>query len=241
MSHNAVGVPPDEIRARVNEFGQPVGAPVDWQPATPPRPVTLAGRWCTVVPLDLAHVPELYAALAPGPPGQWTYLTFGPCDTKADLREVVSGYLANPGFVSFAILDAAGRARGIAAYLRIDPAIGSLEVGGILLGEGLRRTAAATEAMWLLARNAFEQLGFRRYEWKCDALNTPSRYAAERLGFRFEGVWRQATIYKGRNRDTAWFAMTDADWPEVSSAIQAWLDPTNFDAAGRQLTALRIG
>ena len=241
MSHNAVGVPPDEIRARVNEFGQPVGAPVDWQPATPPRPVTLAGRWCTVVPLDLAHVPELYAALAPGPPGQWTYLTFGPCDTKADLREVVSGYLANPGFVSFAILDAAGRARGIAAYLRIDPAIGSLEVGGILLGEGLRRTAAATEAMWLLARNAFEQLGFRRYEWKCDALNTPSRYAAERLGFRFEGVWRQATIYKGRNRDTAWFAMTDADWPEVSSAIQAWLDPTNFDAAGRQLTPLRIG
>jgi RimJ/RimL family protein N-acetyltransferase len=234
-------VPPDEIRARVNEFGQPVGAPVDWQPATPPRPVTLAGRWCTVVPLDLAHVPELYAALAPGPPGQWTYLTFGPCDTKADLREVVSGYLANPGFVSFAILDAAGRARGIAAYLRIDPAIGSLEVGGILLGEGLRRTAAATEAMWLLARNAFEQLGFRRYEWKCDALNTPSRYAAERLGFRFEGVWRQATIYKGRNRDTAWFAMTDADWPEVSSAIQAWLDPTNFDAAGRQLTPLRIG
>ena len=236
MSSSEIDGQADERGACVDEFGQRVGAPVDWQPATPPRPVTLAGRWCTVVPLDLAHVPELYAALAPGPPGQWTYLTFGPC-----LREVVSGYLANPGFVSFAILDAAGRARGIAAYLRIDPAIGSLEVGGILLGEGLRRTAAATEAMWLLARNAFEQLGFRRYEWKCDALNTPSRYAAERLGFRFEGVWRQATIYKGRNRDTAWFAMTDADWPEVSSAIQAWLDPTNFDAAGRQLTPLRIG
>jgi len=241
LSSSEIDGQADERGACVDEFGQRVGAPVDWQPATPPRPVTLAGRWCTVVPLDLAHVPDLYAALAPGPPGQWTYLAFGPCDTEADLREVVSGYLANPGFVSFAILDAAGRARGIAAYLRIDPAIGSLEVGGILLGEGLRRTAAATEAMWLLARNAFEQLGFRRYEWKCDALNTPSRYAAERLGFRFEGVWRQATIYKGRNRDTAWFAMTDADWPEVSSAIQAWLDPTNFDAAGRQLTPLRIG
>ena len=241
MSRNKISDDGHETAHFVNEFGQPVGAPLTWRPATPPGPVTLAGRWCTVVPLDLTHVPDLYAALVPGPPGQWTYLTFGPCASEAEVAEVVSGYLDNPGFVSFAILDAAGRARGIAAYLRIDPAIGSLEVGGILLGEGLRRTAAATEAMWLLARNAFEQLGFRRYEWKCDALNTPSRYAAERLGFRFEGVWRQATIYKGRNRDTAWFAMTDADWPEVSSAIQAWLDPTNFDAAGRQLTPLRIG
>ena len=202
--------------------------------------MTLVGRWCRVVPLDLAHVPDLYAALAPGPPSQWTYLTFGPCGSEGELREVVSGYLANPGFVPFAILDAAGVARGIAAYLRIDPAVGTLEVGGILLGEGLRRTAAATEAMWLLARNAFEQLGFRRYEWKCDALNAPSRYAAERLGFRFEGVWRQATIYKGRNRDTAWFAMTDADWPTVSAAIQAWLDPATFDESGIQRRPLRV-
>lgn len=114
-------------------------------------------------------------------------------------------------------------------------------MGGILLGEGLRRTAAATEAMWLLARNAFEELGFRRYEWKCDALNAPSRYAAQRLGFHFEGVWRQATVCKGRNRDTAWFAMTDRDWPGVSAAIQAWLDPANVDASGAQRTSLRIG
>lgn len=224
----------------VNEFGQPVGAPVAWLAAAQPSPVTLVGHWCRVVPLELAHVPDLYAALAPGPPSQWTYLTFGPCGSEGELREVVSGYLANPGFVPFAILDAAGVARGIAAYLRIDPAVGTLEVGGILLGEGLRRTAAATEAMWLLARNAFEQLGFRRYEWKCDALNAPSRYAAERLGFRFEGVWRQATVYKGRNRDTAWFAMTDADWPTVSAAIQAWLDPATFDESGIQRRPLRV-
>mgnify|MGYP001184717225 FL=1 len=241
MPRNEVSDSGHETGWLVNEFGQRVGVPVDWHPAVPPGPVTLAGRWCSVVPLDLAHVPDLYAAFVPGPPGQWTYLTFGPCTSQAEVAEVVSGYLANPGFVSFAILDAGGRARGIAAYLRIDPAIGTLEVGGILLGEGLRRTAAATEAMWLLARNAFEELGFRRYEWKCDALNAPSRYAAQRLGFHFEGVWRQATVYKGRNRDTAWFAMTDRDWPGVSAAIQAWLDPANVDASGAQRTSLRIG
>ncbi|MFZ1286242.1 MAG: GNAT family protein [Candidatus Phosphoribacter sp.] len=133
-----------------------------------------------------------------------------------------------------------GVARGIAAYLRIDPAVGTIEVGGILLGQGLRRTAAATESMWLLARHAVQELGFRRYEWKCDALNAPSRYAAERLGFQFEGVWRQATITKGRNRDTSWFAMTDREWPVVSAAIQAWLEEDNFDEAGRQLTALKV-
>ena len=138
--------------------------------------MTLLVLWSRVVPIDLAHVPDLYAALTPGPPSQWAYPTFGPCGSEGELREGVSGYVANPEFVPFAILDAAGVARGIAAYLRIDPAVGTLEVGGILLGEGLRRTAAATEAMWLLARNAFEQLGFRRYEWKCDALNAPSRY-----------------------------------------------------------------
>ncbi len=239
MSTPAIGSSSDAAPC-VNEFGQPVGAQVDWHAAKHPRPVTLIGRRCRVVPLDLAHVSDLYAALAAGPPSQWTYLTFGPCRTEEEFREVVAGYLANPEFVSFAILDAAGIPRGIAAYLRIDPAVGTVEVGGILLGEGLRRTPAATEAMWLLARNAFEELGFRRYEWKCDALNAPSRYAAQRLGFRFEGVWRQATIYKGRNRDTAWFAMTDADWPGINADIQAWLDPSNFDDLGKQRRPLSV-
>ena len=224
----------------VNEFGQPVGEPVDWAPAHRPTPVTLVGRQCQVVPLSMAHVPELYAAFDAGPPGQWTYLPFEACHTEAELADLVARYLADPGFVSFAILDAAGVARGIAAYLRIDPAVGTIEVGGILLGQGLRRTAAATESMWLLARHAVQELGFRRYEWKCDALNAPSRYAAERLGFQFEGVWRQATITKGRNRDTSWFAMTDREWPVVSAAIQAWLEEDNFDEAGRQLTALKV-
>lgn len=213
---------------------------VEWVPARLPGPTALVGQLCRVVPLAPEHAPELYAAFAAGPRDQWTYLSFGPCESEAQVEAVVSDYLANPAFVPWAILDATGVARGIAAYLRIDPAVGTIEVGGILLGEGLRRTAAATEAMWLLARNALEELGFRRYEWKCDALNAPSRYAAERLGFRFEGVWRQATIVKGRNRDTAWFAMTDADWPQVSAAIQAWLDPANFDAAGQQISPLAV-
>ena len=131
-----------------------------------------------------------------------------------------------------------GAARGLAAYLRITPAMGVIEVGNISYAPSLQRTRAATEAMYLMMRRAFDELGYRRYEWKADALNAPSGRAALRLGFNYEGTFKQAVVYKGRNRDTAWYAITDAEWPRVRDALEAWLDPANFDAAGQQLRTL---
>jgi RimJ/RimL family protein N-acetyltransferase len=150
------------------------------------------------------------------------------------MRQVCSG--DDPLF--HAVIDSATqKAVGVASYLRIDPASGSIEVGHIAYAPGLQRTPAATEAMVLMMQRAFE-LGYRRYEWKCDALNAPSRAAAQRLGLSFEGVFRQASLYKGRNRDTAWYAAIDQDWPALQAAFLRWLDPTNFDANGRQRTRL---
>lgn len=228
----------DRTPPRRNEFGQPVGPPVDWAGARTPEAVTLAGRHCTVVPLGPQHAEDLYAACAPLGPAAWTYLPWQPPTDASGMAEIVDAVLATPGFVPWAVLDPAGAAQGMCSYLRIEPRAGSIEIGAILLGASLRRSTAATEAMFLLARHAFEDLGYRRYEWKCDALNEPSRRAALRLGFRFEGVFRQALVVKGRNRDTAWFAMTDADWPEVAAALRRWLDPGNFDDAGRQRSPL---
>ena len=224
---------------RHNEFGQPIGDPVDWHGARPPEPVVLTGAWCRLEPLTPAHIPDLYAALVQGDDSQWTYLWIEPCHTQEQLAAVVDGLLATPGWLVFAICRPDGRAVGIAAYLRIDPVMGTIEVGSILYSPQLRRSAAATEAMALLAGHVFDTLGYRRYEWKCDALNEPSRQAALRLGFRFEGVWRDAMVYKGRNRDTAWFAMTADDWPGVRAAYAAWLSTDNLDAAGRQRRPLR--
>jgi RimJ/RimL family protein N-acetyltransferase len=129
----------------------------------------------------------------------------------------------------------------VAAYLRIDPANGVIEVGHINYSPRLQRTAAATEAMYLMMRRVFDELGYRRYEWKCDDLNAPSRAAAKRLGFTFEGVFRQAIVYKERNRDTAWFSMLDSEWPSRKREFERWLDPANFDAAGHQKTKLQHG
>jgi RimJ/RimL family protein N-acetyltransferase len=137
---------------------------------------------------------------------------------------------------------ASDRPAGVASYLRIDPAMGSIEVGAILYSPALQRSPAATEAMYLMARHVFEELGYRRYEWKCDSLNQASRRAAERLGFRYEGTFRQAWVVKGRNRDTAWYSIIDSEWPALRNAFERWLDPSNFDAAGKQrarLEALR--
>ena len=225
----------------VNEHGQPVGEAVDWHGARPPFATTLPGRWCSVVPLEQAHSADLYAAIAPLGPSAWTYLGWQPAASSAEMAEVVADTLVPPGWHPWTVLDAAGAPQGLASYLRIEPAAGSIEVGGILYGVGLQRHTAGTEAMALLARHAFEDLGYRRYEWKCDSLNAPSRAAALRLGFRYEGTFRQALVYKGRSRDTAWFAMTDGDWPAVRAAYEAWLDPANFDETGRQRTRLAVG
>ncbi len=192
------------------------------------------------MPYDSARVDELFATTVAGsPPSTWTYLPTGPFRDAAGLRSWLDSLMADPGAVPKLICLADGRPVGVASYLRLDPVNGSVEVGGIVFAAELQRTTAATEAMYLMARHVFDDLGYRRYEWKCDAGNEPSRRAATRLGFTYEGTFRQAMVYKGRNRDTDWFSITDAEWPAVRAAFDAWLDPTNFDADGQQVAPLR--
>jgi RimJ/RimL family protein N-acetyltransferase len=168
----------------------------------------------------------------------WTYLPYGPFDSETDYREWMTAACFGGDPLFHALVDrASGRAAGLAAYMRIAPASGAIEVGHVCYSPRLQRARGATEAMFLLMRRAFG-LGYRRYEWKCDALNAPSRAAAERLGFTFEGIFRQATVYKERSRDTAWYAVIDSDWPALERAFDAWLDPANFDEAGRQRARL---
>ena len=168
----------------------------------------------------------------------WTYLPYGPFDSLDTYRAWTEEMSRRSDPLFFAIIDhnsghASGRAVGLASYLRIDPAAGSIEVGHLHYSPLLQRTPAATEAMFLMMERAFN-LGYRRYEWKCDALNAPSRAAAQRLGFTFEGIFRQAVVVKGRNRDTAWFSIIDAEWPALANAFRRWLDPANFDPQGKQ-------
>ena len=228
-------------QSTLNSLGQPVGRALDgWTAPPPPSRGSLVGRHCRVEPLDPSrHTGDLYEATAADTQGRiWTYLNYGPFGSPAELRSWAEAAAASKDPFFFAIVDEAdGRAAGVASYLRIAAAVGSIEVGNICYPPCLQRTTAATEAMVLMMRNAFE-LGYRRYEWKCDALNAPSIAAAERLGFTFEGVFRQATIFRKRNRDTAWFAIVDRDWKQLESCYERWLAPDNFDAAGMQQESL---
>jgi RimJ/RimL family protein N-acetyltransferase len=211
---------------RTTATGQPIGDAVAWQPAPRLTPVELDGRWARLEPLGHEHAADLERSVCrPEHEPLWTYLYDEP---PASAAAYVARRAADPGLASLAIRPRGGPAGGIASWLRQDPVNGSVEVGGIILGPALQRTTAATEAMWLMARHAFGR-GYRRYEWKCDSLNAPSRSAAARLGFTFEGVFRQAVVYKGRNRDTAWFSITDRDWRALAPAYDTWLDPSNFD------------
>jgi RimJ/RimL family protein N-acetyltransferase len=193
-----------------------------------------------VAPLDAAaHAEALWEAVrGPENDALWRYLFDGPFADFAAFRAMIERKAASQDPLFFAILDGKGRAAGYASYMRMEPAHRCIEVGGILFTPALQRTAAATEAMYLMARHVFEDLGYRRYEWKCDSRNEPSRRAALRLGFTFEGIFRQHMIVKGRNRDTAWFAMLDAEWPARKAAFERWLAPANFDADGRQKSSL---
>lgn len=224
-----------------NALGQPVGAPLpDWKPAPRPPRTPMEGRFCRVEPLDPArHGDPLWAANALDRDGRnFTYLTAGPFATPEAYFEWLNGSCRGDDPLFHAIVDrASGQAVGVASYLRIDPANGVIEVGHINYSPLLQRRPAATEAMHLMMKRAFE-LGYRRYEWKCDALNAPSRAAAQRLGFSYEGLFRQAVVYKGRSRDTAWYSVIDAEWPALRAAFERWLDPANFDAAGNQRVAL---
>ncbi len=228
--------------ATTNHLGQPIGFSVpDWTPAERPPRAPMEGRWCRVEPLDVArHGAELFAAFAEDLEGRiWTYMGYGPFETRAAFEDWVTAACLGEDPLFHAIVEgASGRALGVASYLRIEPATGVIEVGHINYAPSLQRTAAATEAMYLMMRRAFDELGYRRYEWKCDSRNAPSCAAAERLGFRYEGTFRQAVVTKDRNRDTAWYSILDADWPALRSAFEAWLDPTNFDAAGVQRRSL---
>lgn len=222
---------------RVNDLGQPIGEEVPgWTSPDAPQRTALAGAYCRLEPLDAErHTHDLWDAFALDREHRnWTYLAHGPYATRDELAAWVRSAAATDDPLFFAVVDRlSARSVGVAAYLRIAPGAGTIEVGHINFSPLLQRTPAATEAMYLMMRHAFE-LGYRRYEWKCDALNGPSRAAAERLGLIFEGIFRQALVYKGRNRDSAWYAVIDTEWPALKVAFERWLRSDNFDANGRQ-------
>ena len=225
---------------RVNEHGQPIGDPVEWTPRPPPTRVRLEGRYVNVEPLEVAHAESLWTALCgPDDASLWTYRADDPPEDVAGMRAWVDACHATTDSVTYALVPAdTGAAAGVASFFRIDPDHGSIEVGAVLYARTLQRTRAATEVIRLLAGYVFDDLGYRRFEWKLDSLNAPSASAARRLGFRYEGRFRQAMVYKDRNRDTDWFAMTDDDWRSLRPAYDAWLAPDNFDEAGQQRTRL---
>jgi RimJ/RimL family protein N-acetyltransferase len=220
----------------MNPLGQPVGLPVpDWKPREAPARTPMAGRFCRLEPLAVSHAPELFDAFALDREGRnWTYMFYGPFDDRDEWRAWVEKSAAQQDPLFFAILDGAGRAVGVASFMRIDRANGVIEIGHLNFSPLMQRTPVATEAIFLMLKRAFDELGYRRCEWKCDSLNAPSRAAAERFGFAYEGLFRQAVVVKGRNRDTAWFAIVDSEWPAIRAGFERWLGPGNFDADGRQ-------
>jgi RimJ/RimL family protein N-acetyltransferase len=223
--------------AYLNELGQPVGAPLPgWRGVERPPRTAMSGRYCRVEPIDPArHARDLFRANALDTDHRnFTYLLSGPFETFDAYRLWMESSCLGDDPLFHAVVDlATGQAVGVAAYMRIDPKNGVIEVGNLNYSPLLQRKPAATEAMYLMMKRAFE-LGYRRYEWKCDSLNAPSRAAAQRLGFSYEGIFRQAVVNRGRNRDTAWYAMVDSEWPALDQAFQRWLAPANFDASGSQ-------
>jgi RimJ/RimL family protein N-acetyltransferase len=218
-----------------------IGFAVDPSPAPRPQPRVLTGRVVTLRPFDLpAQAEELYQAThGPERDDLWRYMNEGPFPSLAAFEASFEKKQRSTDPLFFAIVEnATGLPVGQASYLRIEPAHRVIEVGNIVFTPALQRSCGATEAMYLMARHVFEDLGYRRYEWKCNALNQPSRRAALRLGFVFEGIFRQHTIVKGRNRDTAWFSMLDREWPQLRASFEQWLAPSNFDPAGRQKLSL---
>lgn len=226
--------PQFEIDAQGNRVGFPV---INDKTPLVPRGA-LIGAYALLQPLDAGkHSRDLFTAFA-GADHLWTYMPQGPFSAESEYREWVESKQGDHDPYFYAILDQrSGKALGVASYLRIDPGARSIEVGWITFSPPLQRSRIATEAMFLMMRNAFE-LGYRRYEWKCNVLNASSMRAAQRLGMTYEGTFRQATVVKGRNRDTAWFAIVDSQWPSMERAFERWLDSANFDSEGNQLTSL---
>lgn len=227
---------------KTNEFGQPVGPDLgSWVAPERPSPTPRHGRTVRLDPLAASiHAEPLTSAFNESPDELWTYLPWGPYsdspNAEGDVASMIDTLVGLPHWQSYAVV-VDDQPLGMASYLRINPSSGSIEIGGICFSAALQRTTAATEALSLLIGHSFE-LGYRRCEWKCDALNGPSRRAAERLGFSYEGTFRKATHYKGRSRDTAWFAIIDDEWPPLGARLAAWLSPDNFDRDGNQLDRL---
>lgn len=225
--------------SRSDDTAQPLGPALPgWSPLPRPERVELHGRYVDLVPLSSAHFAELFAAVGGDERSRlWTYLPVGPARDLPALWMLLAAWLEREP-VTFAIVPKGGKPEGIVAVINREEAHGKAEIGFVLYGEALARTREATEAVHLLQAHVLDDLGYRRLEWKCDHLNAPSRRAALRLGFTFEGTFRNHWVVKGRSRDTDWFAITDAEWPAIRARHEAWLAPENFDADGRQLSAL---
>jgi RimJ/RimL family protein N-acetyltransferase len=226
------------VAQRLNEYQQPIGMPVpDWKGAQLPGREPLVGRYCRIERVDVErHVKDLYEAYSEATDGSdWTYLAVGPFQSLEAYREHLTKATALTDPMHHAVIDlATGKAIGTLALMRIDAPNGVIEVGHVTFSRRLKRTRVATDAMALLMKYVFEGLGYRRFEWKCDSLNAPSRAAALRFGFKFEGIFRQAIVTRGRNRDTAWFSVIDSEYPAVHDGFTQWLDERNFDAQGNQ-------
>ena len=226
----------------LNENDQPIGAPVEnWSKRLAPPFTEIEGNHTRLEILDLEkHAQDLFAANNIDKQGKiWRYLSYGPYSNLDDYKVWITKYQKKTDPLFYAILDkTTNKALGVASYLRVNPTAGSIEVGHINFSPALQKTILATEAMYLLMRRVFSDLGYRRYEWKCNAMNEGSKAAAKRLGFTYEGTFRQADVNKGRNRDTAWFSMIDSEWPVIDTAFKRWLSFENFDGAGHQKISL---
>ena len=222
----------------LNALGQPIGEPLPgWRPAQFPTRTAIEGRYCRVEPIDhKRHAAELFRAYSSDKEERLrTYMSYGPFDSEEELSSWLEANSDLGDQVYYALVDkGTGEALGLASYLRIKPEHGVIEIGGITFSPHLQNTTAGTEALFLMMKQAFNELGYRRCEWKCDALNAASCRAAERLGYKYDGLFRQAVVYRGRNRDTAWYSIIDKDWPSTERAYSKWLDPENFDAKGVQ-------
>ena len=232
------------IESQDNTLKQSVGLNIEnWQPCQPPTREAMTGHFCRLEYLDVErHAECLFSAFSlDSSQRNWTYLPYGPfTDIKSFTDWLTTSCIGDDPLFYVVINQSNEEVIGMASYLRIAPTIGVIEVGHIHFSPKMQKTPMATEAMYLMMVRVFDELSYRRYEWKCDALNAPSKSAAERFGFRFEGLWRQATMYKGRNRDTTWYAIIDKDWSQIKAAYQAWLDPNNFDESGQQKSKLDI-
>lgn len=233
----------EKIMNQQNQFNQTIGYSVEnWQPRQKPIRETMLGNYCMLEALDVdLHADKLFEALQVNNNGEtWTYLLNGPFASVNEFRNWLISHFSGSDPLLFVILDAKTRQLlGHGGYLRINPEQGSIEVGYLYYSKLLQKTPAATEAMFLMMQKVFDELGYRRYEWKCNALNKASCAAAERLGFKFEGIFRQSHVVKGYNRDTAWYSIIDSEWPALKEKFQKWLKPSNFDSMGNQILKLQ--